>query len=195
MVRDPGFEPGSLRLRRSAFTRLAYRAIRGAKVRGALVAAVADRGRAQRARLHPRRCPDFAPVAWRSPGGTVESRWPEGLHWSEVTRPVTTRDYEPWASGGNVEPRRPRRAFGFQTKERGSSPPGTMSRGCAANYYLSVAALALERRLANPSWFALPSVSGFRLVPSEQAPRFWARASARAPGSGSPVPAEAGEFN
>ena len=26
MVRDPGFEPGSLRLRRSAFTRLAYRA-------------------------------------------------------------------------------------------------------------------------------------------------------------------------
>ena len=43
-------------------------------------------------------------------------------------------------------------------------------------------------------WFALPSVSGFRLVPSEQAPRFWARAFARAPGSGSPVPVEAGRI-
>ena len=45
------------------------------------------------------------------------------------------------------------------------------------------------RRLANPIRFALPSVSGFRLVPSEQAPRL-RRALSREPlGSGSPVPA------
>ena len=46
-----------------------------------------------------------------------------------------------------------------------------------------------------PSGFALPSVSGSSPRSLRQAPRTWARAfSARAPGSGSPVPADAGLF-
>ena len=134
----------------------------------------------------------------RSPGGTVESRWPEGLH---LERSNETRHHpgpEPAryvGSGGKLEPRRP--AKGPSVSDEGARFFTTRNyepriRG---EFILSVAALALERRLANPSWFALPSVSGFRLVPSEQAPRFWARAFARAPGSGSPVPAEAGRIN
>jgi hypothetical protein len=48
---------------------------------------------------------------------------------------------------------------------------------------------------ANPFGFALPSVSGSSPRSLRQAPRTWARAfSARAPGSGSPVPAIAGLF-
>src|SRR5262252_4857258 len=46
--------------------------------------------------------------------------------------------------------------------------------------------------IANPSWFALPSVSGLRLVPSDRPRASGARIPARAPGSGSPAPASAG---
>jgi hypothetical protein len=133
----------------------------------------------------------------RSPGGTVEFRWPEGLHWSEVTRPVTTRD-------------RNRPGFSFRGKRRTSTAPKGLrfpDEGARffttrnyeprirGEFYLSVATLALERRLANPSWFALPSVSGFRLVPSEQAPRL-RRALSREPRDpGLPFRPKPKEFN
>ena len=51
------------------------------------------------------------------------------------------------------------------------------------------------RRCCEPSGFALSSVSGSSPRSLRQAPRAWARTSAaRAPGSGSPVPAFAGRF-
>jgi hypothetical protein len=53
-----------------------------------------------------------------------------------------------------------------------------------------------ERRaaIANPTWFALPSVSGLRLVPSGRPRASGARMPARAQGSGSPVPASPENF-
>src|SRR5262249_13134589 len=77
------------------------------------------------------------------------------------------------------------------------SPPAFVEPQVAANQNAKqILSRRSERRaaIANPSWFALPSVSGLRLVPSGRPRASGARVPARAPGSGSPVPASAGEI-
>jgi hypothetical protein len=78
-----------------------------------------------------------------------------------------------------------------------SSPPASVEPQAAANRILKrIDARRLRRRRYSKP-FKVRSAIGVRLAPRSlrQAPRFWARASAaRAPGSGSPVPACAGKF-
>ncbi len=76
-----------------------------------------------------------------------------------------------------------------------SSPPASVEpRDGGKPRYKIYSARRLERRaaIANPLGFALPSVSGLRLVPSDRPRALGTRHPARAPGSGSPVPACAG---
>ena len=113
---------------------------------------------------------------------------------SEVRRPAAPLDEgsRPGAtgvSGGTVE-LVGRKAFGGKRSNEARHHPERGAARRAANGNVRCrGAQAKARRLANPIRFALPSVSGFRLVPSEQAPRL-RRALSRDPlGSGSPVPA------
>ena len=108
------------------------------------------------------------------------------FHLVRSIRFLTIGDFRGYGRNRN----RPR-GHASQTKYPASSPPETERQ-------ISKPILSRRSRLwraaeANPDRFALPSVSGFRLVPSAQAPRFGrARSLARAPGSWSPVPASAG---
>ena len=70
-----------------------------------------------------------------SPGGTVEFSLARGPSFGvEVTRPVTTRDRSRpgFSFRGKGRTSTAPKGLRFQTKERGSSPPGTISRACAA---------------------------------------------------------------
>ena len=78
-----------------------------------------------------------------------------------------------------------------------SSPPASVEPRSSRQTNFKKILLRRCRRAAycEPFGFALPSVSGSSPRSLRQAPRTWTRASpARAPGSGSPVPANAGMF-
>ena len=90
-------------------------------------------------------------------------------------------------SGEQTKPERARGPRFFTTMYPASSPPEKILRAGARQKIQdrnhktnSVAALSLARRLSELFKFALASVSGFRLVPSAQAPRF-GRARSREP--------------
>lgn len=78
-----------------------------------------------------------------------------------------------------------------------SSPPASVEPQTSrqTNFKKILSRRCRRAAICEPFGFALPSVSGSSPRSLRQAPRTWARASpARAPGSGSPVPAIAGIF-
>jgi hypothetical protein len=119
----------------------------------------------------------------RSPGNGRGSLGPKALRPKRSNEPHHHRRRSGWSSikvpGERLRLDGPK-AFGFKRSNEPRHHPEPEPPVGRRMQSISVATLALERRLANPSWFALPSVSGFRLVPSEQAPRL-RRALSREP--------------